>query len=211
MNEYSFIFAALKIRDMRTRDIKKEKLVREKAVSLLVKEGFEGFSMQKLAKACTISVATLYIYYKNKESLLLELGAEEGKKMTAATLKNFSPDLPFAEGLRIQWENRANYWLKNPKSGAFFEALKHSPYGDCMLDDAMSGFRNTMKAFVHNAVKRKELKPLPIEVYWSVAFGPLFTLIRFHHEGKSMGGKPFKFNKTTMEQTFQLVLQTLQP
>lgn len=196
---------------MRTRDIKKEKLVREKAINLLVKEGFEGFSMQKLAKACNISVATLYIYYKNKEALIIELGGEEGKKMTAATLKNFSPDLPFAEGLRVQWENRANFWLKNPKSASFFEALKHSPYCNSLLDDTMSEFRDAMKSFVQNAVKRNELKALPIEVYWSVAFGPLFTLIRFHHEGKSMGGKPFVFNKQVMEQTFQIVLKALQP
>ena len=46
---------------MRTRNTCKEQLVKEKAVELLVSDGLEGFSMNKLARACDISVATLYI------------------------------------------------------------------------------------------------------------------------------------------------------
>ena len=196
---------------MRTRDIKKEKLVREKAIALFVKVGFDGFSMQKLAKACNISVATLYIYFKNKEDLILQLGTEEGKRMVAFTLKNFSPDMSFREGLKTQWENRAAYWISNPKSAAFFETLSHSPYAGVIMNDVMGDFRLAMMTFSKNAVQRKELKPLPLEVYWSVAFGPLLSLIRFHHNGKSLGSKPFVFTKPVMEQTFELVVKALQP
>ena len=37
---------------MRLRDTKKENLVKSKAIELIVNEGLEGFSMNKLAKAC---------------------------------------------------------------------------------------------------------------------------------------------------------------
>ena len=55
---------------MRTRDTDKEKLVIEKAIEQIVQDGFQGFSMNKLAKACNISVATLYIYYQDKDDLI---------------------------------------------------------------------------------------------------------------------------------------------
>ena len=54
---------------MRLRDEQKELLVRTKALELLVAEGFNGFSMHKLAKAANVSPATLYIYFQNKEDV----------------------------------------------------------------------------------------------------------------------------------------------
>ena len=54
---------------MRTRDENKQDLIREKGLEMIVKEGFDGFSMQKLAKAAAVSPATLYIYFKNREEI----------------------------------------------------------------------------------------------------------------------------------------------
>ena len=62
---------------MRTRDIEKERLVKEKAMELVVKGGLENFSVNKLAKECGISVATLYIYYKDKDDLITKVAIEE--------------------------------------------------------------------------------------------------------------------------------------
>lgn len=207
MNERSFIF----VPRMRVRDTNKELLVKQKAMELLLKDGFDGFSMQKLAKACEISVATLYIYYKNKEDLIIKIGIEEGKRMTEATMKNFSPDMPFAEGLKVQWENRADYWLKNKEASMFYESIKHTPYAETIMHEISSGFRPVMKKFSENAIANKQLHFLSFESYWSVAFGPLYTLLKFEQDGKSVGNKPYKFSKQVMYQTLELVLKALTP
>src|SRR5918911_3506332 len=94
---------------MRIRDEHKEKSIREKALQMIVKQGIEGFSMQKLAKAAGVSPGTLYIYFKDKEDLILQLCREAGDKMMHITLKNFDPSMSFAEGLKVQWINRAKY------------------------------------------------------------------------------------------------------
>ncbi len=59
---------------MRTRNTDKEQLVKQKAIEMIVKDGFQGFSMNRLAMACDISVATLYIYYKDKDDLIKKIG-----------------------------------------------------------------------------------------------------------------------------------------
>ncbi len=51
---------------MRTRDEAKETAIRKKAMALIVQEGFDGLSMHKLARAAGVSVATIYIYYKDR-------------------------------------------------------------------------------------------------------------------------------------------------
>lgn len=197
---------------MRTRDTDKEKLVIEKAIEQIVQDGFQGFSMNKLAKACNISVATLYIYYQDKDDLIKKIGGEIGSNFFSRTIKDFSPSMPFAEGLWKQWENRAAFAVEFPTEVACFEAIKLSPHGESILAvGQLSLFKEYMTEFFENAVRNKELIPLPMDVFWSVAYGPLYALLRFHREGKSLGGKPFTLTKEIMEETFKRTIKALQP
>ncbi len=196
---------------MRTRDTGKEDIVKKEAISMLVKEGFNGFSMNKLAKKAGISVATLYIYYTDKDDLVIKLGIEIGQNFFRETLKDFSPDMPFKDGLRKQWENRARFAIRYPEEVAYYEILRHTQHGEQVLSQSIADFKAAMSKFYHNAIRRKELKPLSLEVFWSVAYGPLYSLLRFHSEGKSLGGKPFTFSKKDMNKALELVIKALTP
>jgi AcrR family transcriptional regulator len=63
---------------MRTRDENKESAIRQKAIEMIVKKGFDGLSMQKLAKAADVSPATIYIYYKDRDDLIVQLWMGNG-------------------------------------------------------------------------------------------------------------------------------------
>lgn len=194
---------------MRVRDEEKVQLVKQKALESLVKDGFEGFSMNKLAKACGISVATLYIYYKDKDDLIISIAHEEGEKMATAMIENFTPSLSFEEGMRIQWQNRYAYVVANPLAYQCFEQLRTSSYQVKFLENFMKRFKVTISEFMHNVVARGEMNPMPLEVFWSVAYAPLYSLLRFDREGQSLGGKPFKMTDEILWQTFDLVIKAL--
>ena len=69
-SERSFIY---KTSSMRVRDPGKEHAIRERALDMIVAHGFDGLSMQKLAKAAGVSPATIYIYFKNRDDLIVSL------------------------------------------------------------------------------------------------------------------------------------------
>jgi TetR/AcrR family transcriptional regulator, multidrug resistance operon repressor len=198
---------------MRIRDIDKENLVIENAIDQIVRDGFQGFSMNKLAKACSISVATLYIYYKDKDDLIQKIGGKIALKFLGGTIKDFSPDMSFEEGLWKQWENRAEFTMKYPKEVAFFEIIKHSPHAEAILDSIQefSDFRAIMKQFIDNGLANNELIPMSFEAFWSIAYGPLYTLLNFHTEGKSLGGKPFVLTNEIMKEAFEAAVKALKP
>ena len=173
---------------MRARDPHKEKTIRRKAMEMAVKEGFDGLSMQKVAKAAKVSPGTLYIYFEDRDDLLIQVYLEESEKAFAAMMENFDPALPFAQGLRVQWFNRARYYMKDPQSMLFLEQFKHTPLHERALSVGSSAFREAMQAFVRGAIQRGELIRAPIEVYWSIAFAPLYQLVKFHSQGKSLPG-----------------------
>ncbi|MBB4804097.1 AcrR family transcriptional regulator [Flavobacterium nitrogenifigens] len=196
---------------MRTRDTNKEETVKQKAIDMIVTQGIEGFGMNRLAKECGISVATLYIYYSDKEDLIRKIGIEIGQNFFSKMLDGFSPDMSFKDGLKNQWENRIHFTLNFTREATCFEILKQSTHGDAIVEEITGDFKKTMSQFMISAIERKELIPVTFEVFWSIAYGSLYSLLELHREGKSMSGKPFVFTDELKNETFNLVLKALTP
>jgi AcrR family transcriptional regulator len=195
---------------MRPKDENKEALIREKAIEMIVQEGFDGLSMQKLAKAANLSASTIYIYFKNREDMLNQVYIAVDEIFSREVLKNFDPEMSFEEGLWLQWKNRYRYIQKYPLHFHFSEQFRNSPLIK-HADIKESSFRAALQQFVKNAVQRKEIMELPAEIFWSVAYGPFYILMKFHLQQSSMAGKPFSLSEQKMKQAFQLVLKALKP
>ncbi|MXV14228.1 TetR/AcrR family transcriptional regulator [Hufsiella ginkgonis] len=196
---------------MRNRDDQKEQAIREKVIELTAQEGFDGLSMHKLARAAGVSPATIYIYFKDREDMLLQVFTEVSDQMYKATIESFDPDMPFAEGLRVQWINRAHYFINHPMEMQFLEQMRHSPLNEKAMAQNASMFKESMQKFVHQAIDRKELIQLPFEVYWSIAFAPMYQLVKYHAQGNSSASERFELTENILEQALRLVIKALTP
>jgi AcrR family transcriptional regulator len=196
---------------MRSRDEQKKLAIRDKTIDMVVKSGLDGFSMQKLARAAGVSPATLYIYYKDREDLLLQICLEISNELFEASIKDFDADMHFAEGLKIQWRNRAKFFQEHPVELEFIEQIRYSPLNEKIRETLFKKFSSVLGKFSHNAVTRGELVPLPFEVYWSVAYAPLYQLLKFHAQEKSYVNKKFQVTDEIMDQSLQLILKALKP
>jgi AcrR family transcriptional regulator len=196
---------------MRNRDEHKEALIKKKAIELIVKEGLDGFSMNKVARAAGVSPATLYIYYKDKEDFITRITMEIANTMMEYALKDFDPEMRFEEGLMIQWKNRLQYLLENSIDMEFIEIMRYTDYYESVTEMLTGVFGGVMGRFIQNSIKNKELVELPFEVYWSVAFAPLYQLIKFHNQGNSYANSSFSLTDEDMQQAFKLVIKALKP
>ncbi|MEN0009411.1 TetR/AcrR family transcriptional regulator [Flavobacterium nitrogenifigens] len=196
---------------MRTRDINKEEIVKQKAIEMIVNQGIEGFGMNRLAKECGISVATLYIYYSDKEDLIRKIGIEIGQNFFEKMFDGFSTDMSFRDGLQNQWENRIYFNQNFALQATCFELLRHSSHGDAIIQEVTGKYKQMMTEFMLSAIERKELISVPYEVFWSIAYGSLYSLLEFHRDRKSMSGKSFVLNEEIKNNAFNLVLKALTP
>jgi TetR/AcrR family transcriptional repressor of multidrug resistance operon len=193
---------------MRPKDKNKEATIRQKAIEIIVSKGFDGLSMQKLAKQANISPSTIYIYFDSREDLVTKLYIDIVDKFEKDALNNFDSELNFEDGLWLQWKNRLNNITRNPLHYQFYEQFRSSPLIN-HKDIKPSIFRKIMNEFVNNAVDKNEIKNLPSEIFWAVAYGPFYTLVKFHLEQSTMVGKPFLMTEQKLRQTFDLVLLAL--
>jgi AcrR family transcriptional regulator len=196
---------------MRTRDANKESLIQEKAIEMIVKHGLDGFSMQKLAKAANVSPATLYIYYKDRDDLITQIATHISNRLMETSLRGIHPKMSFADGLELQWKNRMEFYFKHPLDVEFIEQIRYTPTYDSVKNTIRQNFGDVLGKFVHNAINQGELQPLPFEVYWSIAFAPLYQLIKFHTQGSSPASEKFSINDDIVNQTLKLVLKALKP
>ena len=196
---------------MRVRDENKIESIFQQALEMIVNEGFEGLSMQKLAKAAGVSPATIYIYFKDKEDMLLQLNKRETDRFFAAVIEGFDPEMDFATGLAVQWKNRAKYIIDYPDRGHFMEHFTFTPLLSKSMSKRDPRFSAVMHRFVSKAIENKELITMPFEVYWSIAFAPLYNLVRYHKAGMNLSGEPFVLTEVMLMQTLALVLKALKP
>lgn len=195
---------------MRARDENKIEAIRDHAIEIIVNQGFDGLSMQKLAKAANVSPATIYIYHKNREDLLNNLFIEVQAEFNREALSGFDPEMSFRDGLWIQWENRFRFIRKYPLYITFLEQFRNSPL---INHNAISinEFKEQMKRFVMNAIRRGEIKKTEPEVFWSIAYGSFYALMKFHLHQKSMMSKNFKLTEPMLRNAFEMVIKALKP
>lgn len=203
---------------MRLPDPEKEKLIRLRALEMVVEQGLDGFSMQKLAKSVKISPSTLYVYFAHRDDLIFQLFQSEMTELKRHTLDGLKPEMSFAEGLGIQWRNRIRYALSYPLQSDFLEQIRHSPYHALFVPRIDPVFFQRMRSFVINAVERGQLRSMPVELYWSLAFAPLYQLIHFHRNGFGMPKagcglppEPFALTEEIVARALESVVRGLTP
>ncbi|MBS0030523.1 TetR/AcrR family transcriptional regulator [Chitinophaga sp. 22321] len=193
-----------------TKAVATETLLREQAISIIAKGGFEGFSMNKLAKASNLSVAAIYIYYKNKEELLNRLFNYVQTDFSICMLSGFSADASFGVGLWTLWENYVKFAIANPSHFMFFDLFRNSHLVNS-LDIEVSPFNQAVEQFARNAINKKEIKGMEPELFWSLAFGPLNALIRFHLDKENVyTHEMFEITKENLKRLFEMILTGFQ-
>lgn len=196
---------------MRVRDENKIEALLAEARKMVVEEGFDGLSMQKLAKAAGVSPATIYIYFKDRDDLLIQLYKRETDRFFEYIFRDFDPEMDFATGMTVQWKSRASYVIENLDNTHFMEHFKYSHLHQKAMALRDPKYAEGLKRFVRKAIDNKELVEMPFEVYWSVAFAPLYNLVHYHKAGRNMAGDPFVLTDEMLLQTLSLVLKALKP
>ena len=171
LNECSFIFAAVRIKDEN-----KQKAIFEATVKLVNEIGFVSSSVSKIAKEAGVSPATIYIYYKNKEDLLVSTYIYIKKELGCALLEGFDHSQPIRDILMKIWQNMFRYIRNHASYFNFTEQFASSPYSEMVdQDEVQKSFEPVMK-ILQNGIERKIIKDVNFDLLTAFIFYPILTL-----------------------------------
>ncbi|NNG26616.1 MAG: TetR/AcrR family transcriptional regulator [Ignavibacteriaceae bacterium] len=183
---------------MRIKDELKQEAIIQATIKLVNKIGFVSSSVAKIAKEANVSPATIYIYYKNKEDLLVSTYIEIKKKMSLVLLKNFDDSKPFRDILFAFWKNGFDFVAKNRELYMYAEQFSNSPYSEKVDHKVLEKHFEPMLRVLQNGIEQKVIKDVPFDILATFIFYPIMIM------SNSKISRTLDLNKNTIETGFQL-------
>ncbi|MGD9212926.1 MAG: TetR/AcrR family transcriptional regulator [Desulfobacteraceae bacterium] len=161
---------------MRIKDEAKQKALFKATIKVVNKIGFASSSVSQIAKEAKVSPATIYVYYKDKEDLLISTYTEIKIQMSEALIKGFDESLPIRDIVFNVWVNGFEYVSSHQDQLSFIEQFAHSPYSD-MVDKAKfeKNFEVLIKIF-QRGIEQKIIKNVEMELLSMFIFRPILNL-----------------------------------
>ena len=161
---------------MRYKDEAKQDAIIKATVKLVNEIGFAATSISKIAKEADVSAATIYIYYKNKEDLLVSTYVDIKKRMSEAMLKSFDESLPIRDIFKILWDNAFHFISENPSGFQYTEQFSNSPYSSLVDREEVDKHFKPMAQVVQRGIQEKIIKDVPLEILTIFLFYPILIL-----------------------------------
>ena len=161
---------------MRLKDEVKQEALFEATVKLVNEIGFVASSVAKIARQANISPATIYIYYDNKEDLLVSTYVNIKQSISKAILKNFDDSLPIRDILRKLWLNMFDYVAKHPDYIQFSEQFSNSPYSTLVNKTEVEKYFEPIIQVLIRGIEQKIIKDVCHDILATFIFYPIFTL-----------------------------------
>jgi AcrR family transcriptional regulator len=152
----------------------------DEARELFVRDGYEGFSMRRLAEKVKYSTGAIYLYFKNKDELFDCLVEESFSKLSAAGQRLFhshrerDPVLLLKKGARAY----VNFGLRNPSAYKFAFILSRSSTAPARKPhSAFEALRLTVKRCVEEKRFRRVDVDTTSQALWAALHGVTSLLI----------------------------------
>jgi AcrR family transcriptional regulator len=140
-----------------------------KATLKLVKEnGLAGTTMQAVAKEADIATGTLYIYFNNKEDLVVNLFNECIKRSAGIFFRNYNTKAPFKVGFHTIWSNILQHRLLHFEESTFLEQCFHSRFIDETTRNSAKKIFDPLRELLERGKKEQLIKN--IDTFWLITF-----------------------------------------
>lgn len=115
---------------MKLKDDTKRLAIIDQTIDIVFDKGFSGIKMAGLARKVGISPSTIYVYFKNKEDLIVSISSEIIKNASEMSHKEVKESLPYKLKLKAIWLYWLNFGVNHNKEMSFLHQVKQSPYYD---------------------------------------------------------------------------------
>ena len=161
---------------MRQKDENKQDAIMKATVKLVNEIGFAASSVSKIAKEADVSPATIYIYYKNKEDLLVSTYIDIKHKISEAIMRDFNPSLPIRDILKKFWFNAFDYIAKYPGYFQFTEQFSYSSYSALVNKKEVEKYFEPMMNVLRKGIEQKIIKDISFDILAVFMFYPVMLL-----------------------------------
>lgn len=180
------------------RDEAKIEAIFQAALKVVLKEGYAGLKMKDVAAEAGMATGTLYIYFTNKEELINELFVHLKTAKTQRLMAAYDPADPFPVTFKKLWISYLDITLSEPERTIFIEQFARSPYLTEASRKVSDQLLKPIADILDWGIRQHLVQDLPTELLISQLLGPVYEMVKLHHDGK------IELTPSRKEQCFQM-------
>ena len=157
---------------MRTKDDEKREALFEATVKVVNELGFASSSVSKIAKEAKVSAATLYIYHKNKDDLLVSTYVAIKRDLSIAILADLDETRPLRDILKKVWFNLFGYVAANQGYYRYIDQFANSPYIDLVNKETTEQYFIPLLQILRRGIEQKIIKDVDQNILSAFLWSP---------------------------------------
>ena len=161
---------------MRTKDDKKKQALFKATVKLVNDSGFAASSISKIAKEANVSPSTIYVFFENKEDLLVTTYMDIKRRLSAALLEDFDDRLPIRDIIKGSWFGVFRYISDNLYDYEYMEQFANSPYSALVDKETLEKEYFPVIRVLHKGIEQKIIKNVDMNILSAFLFNPISRL-----------------------------------
>lgn len=162
---------------------KRERIIAA-TIRLISEYGFHGAPMSMIAQEAGVGAGTIYRYFKDKDTLVLEIFAQVDGAFKKILLHEYNVNQPIRDRFLHLCRGIFLYGIRNPAEFKFIEQFYNSPYGTTLRREKLfcncgdTGQELPLEQVFAAGQAQQLIKPLPLAALIALAIGPIVFLVK---------------------------------
>ena len=169
---------------MRYKDNKKQFAIYNSVMEIACQQGFNQISMSKVAKAAGVSASTLYVYFENKEDMLIKVYQKTKQELTEQLFQEFADDISPRLALALYMRNLFYFIQKNGLQFSYQEQFERSPQFSTAFRSIAAESNAPLLSVFARAVREQVIKDYPLALNNAYISEPILGLARAYRNQK---------------------------
>jgi len=161
---------------MRIKDDIKQEALFEATVKMVNEIGFAASSVSKIAREAGVSPATIYVYYKNKEDLLVSTYLDIKQNLGRALSDNFDDTLPIRDILKLVWLRMFEHIGTHSEYFHYAEQFANSPFSTLVDKQEIEIYFDPVIQVIIRGIEQKIIKNVDFDILRAFIFNPIVVL-----------------------------------
>lgn len=185
--------------------MEKKKRILDVALKLFVENGFHGTTTSKIAFEAGVANGTLFQCYKTKDELIVAIYMDVKNEMANCIAKDVVASKTFKEEMKTQLLSSLFWALDNRNKFHYIQQFQTSPYLGKVEKRILNEHLEPHLTLIKKGIKLGIIKPLPVDLIYSIISGHVFGLYQFITSRKLTSNK----QQETIETTFEMLWDML--
>ncbi|QBO36911.1 TetR/AcrR family transcriptional regulator [Periweissella cryptocerci] len=168
---------------MKIKDEEKYERILQAASEIIERDGVAAISTTKVAKLAGVPQSNIYIYFKNKEDLLVQLFKKISGSLGKGQREILASNLSLEEKIKATIKNMYDFSIKNPDAMVVIEQVKQLPELTPYFAATWGSTENPVMVMLHQAIAEKIVHNIPDNIAMAIVFTTINRQAQSINEG----------------------------